>query len=357
MSEATCSACGLKTSIRSLFDLNGQTYCAQCVQTASETAKRGGQPSAYMPLINRSICARCNTYIGGDSAATQIGSLRFCATCAPLIKDWNFPQWLKLGLAFLVLLLVLALVHGRRYFQAGRAMYIGEHLVEQGKYLEALPYLKETLRIAPGSDKAALLAAKAALLTGDVESADKALHEHNGGHFEDGQSEQFREVDNLWNHANEALEKADRASKLADQEGKAAEAARLMHEAASTYPQLPGLALAAEAYDEGAAFERGDFDTYLAIAENQWKEHASANTAAALASSLACKYAVTGIIPFRQRAEEMLEKARQMAQGDSETTKSLEEYFPRIKYRIETRQIISKQEYDRRFRAGKGPGK
>lgn len=353
MSDATCSACGVTAPVRSLFDLNGQTYCANCVRTAAENARRSGQPSAFMPLINRSICARCNTYMGSDAMATQIGGARFCSACAPLIKDWDYPVWLKIGLASLLLLLVVALAHGRKYFHAGRAMYIGERLVEQQKYAEALPYLKETLTIAPNSDKASLLAAKSALMIGDVESADKALHEHDGGHYEDGQNAQFLEVNSLWDRANEALKKADEAGKLAKEDGKSAQAAKLMHQAAALYPQLPSLVFAAESLDAGAAFERRDFDSFLAISENQWKEQSDWNTASQLASALACKYAISGVSDFRARAEEMLAKANQLAQSDVGAVNSLAEYAPRIQYRLESRKIISRQEYDRRFRGGK----
>lgn len=355
MSEETCSACGLTTSIRSLYDLNGRTYCEPCVRTASGNARRSGQPSIYMPLINRSICARCNTFISNDSSSTQIGGGRFCSTCAPLIKDWDYPVWLKISLASLLLLLIVALVHGRKYFHAGRAMYIGERLAEQGKYADALPYLKETLAIAPASDKASLLAAKSALLIGDVADADKALHDHDGGHYEDGQSAQFLEVNSLWDRANQALEKAEQAGKLAQQDGKSDQAAKLMHQAAALYPQLHGLAFAAESLEGAADFERRDFDSFLAVSENQWREQPVSETAAQLASALACKFAITRTITFRQRALEMLEKARQLAQGDSEALKSLDEYAPRIQYRLDTRKIITKQEYDRLSRSVKTP--
>ncbi len=160
MSEAACSRCGQTFSVRSLFDLNGTTYCGTCVQKASQEAKERRQLSSYMPLIDKSICARCNTYIGSSAGAVQIGNLHFCAACGPLIKDWDYPQWLKMSLAALLLLLVVALAHGRKYFHAGHEMYVGERLVTKGRYTEALPHLQETLRIAPASDKAVLLAAK-----------------------------------------------------------------------------------------------------------------------------------------------------------------------------------------------------
>lgn len=350
MSESNCTHCGQSYPIRSLYDLNGAAYCASCVQEAARQAKERGQPSAYVPLINKSICARCNTYIGNAPDAVQIGALRFCATCGPLIKDWDYPQWLKMSLAALLLLLVAALAHGRKYFHAGREMYVGEHLVAKGRYTEALPHLQETLRIAPNSDKAVLLTAKAALLSGDVESADKALQAHSGGHFENADNADFREVESLWNRATGALHKAEQAAKLEEEDGKEIEAARLMHEAASAYPEHPGLAVATQYYDSGAAFARKDYDTFVAITRKQWDEHPSAAMAAGLASALACKFAVTGDSSYRQQSEQMLAKAQQMAQGDAQALKNLEEYLPRIRYRLDTRQIITKKEYDRRFR-------
>jgi hypothetical protein len=352
MSESNCAQCGQKFSIRSLYDLNGASYCTSCVGDAARQARERGQPSAYVPLINKSICARCHTYIGSASDAVEMGALRFCSKCGPLIKDWDYPQWLKLSLAALLLLLVVALAHGRKYFHAGREMYVGERLVAKRQYAQALPHLQQTLRIAPNSDKAVLLTAKAALLSGDVDAANRALQGHGGGHFEDANNADFKEVEGLWNRATGALNKAEQAAKLEEEDGKEVEAARLMHEAAAAYPELPGFATAAEVYDSGAAFARKDYDTFVAITRKQWNEHPSAAMAAALASSLACKYAVTGEVTYRRESEEMLAKAQQMSKGDAQALKNLEEYLPRIRYRLDTRQIITKKEYDRRVRSG-----
>lgn len=353
MSQTICSRCGQNFPIKSLFDLNGVTYCEACVQTASKEAREHGRLASYLPLINKSICARCNAYIGSSPDNAQIGTLRFCAACAPLIKDWDYPHWLKLSLAALLLLLVGSLVHGRKYFQAGREMYIGEHLVNQGRYSSALPHLQGTLRIAPASDKAALLAAKAALLSGDVAAAGKALQGHNDGRFENAQKPEFKEVNNLWNRATVALAKAERAEKLEEQDGKEIEAAKLMREAASEYPEMPALAFAAESFEEGVAFLKHDYDAFLTIAEKQWNQQNLPQTAAAVASALACKYAVTADIAYRQRSEQMLERARQLAQGNTEALRGLAEFGERNRYRLESRTIISKQEYDRRFRSVK----
>src|SRR6185369_13287446 len=291
--------------------------------------------------------ARCGALIA-DGYVPVAGRASFCSSCRTLVEAWPYPQWLKLGLVGLLVLLGVALVHGEKYFRAGRTMYKGERLVEEKRYAEALPYLKETLKIAPRSDKAVLLTAKAALLTGDMQTAGAAFDGHDSGKFENGKDAEFLEVSAIWNRAVDAMKKAQAAGKLAVHE---AEAARMMHEAAAQYPEMPSLRIAADSYDGGVAFEQKDYDTFLAISEKAWKEHADANSASGMASALGCKYAVTGDESFRQRSEEMLQRAFEMAKGDAEELKVLNEFAERNKYRLESRVILTKAEYDKRFRS------
>lgn len=354
MRQATCCVCGLTTTVRSFYSMNGKTYCEPCVWKAAREARDAGQPGDYVAFEDNSICRRCGAYSGDTSDHPVVGKLPLCSNCAPQVSDWPYPAWLKASLAVLLVLLMVALAHGRQYFRAGRTMYIGERLVEEQHYEKALPYLQETLKIAPESDKAVLLAAKAALAIGDVEDADKAIQGHNGGHFQDADSREFRNVKETWDRANQAFEKAGQASKLELQDGHAAEAAQLMHEAASLYPESRGLVVMAETFDEGTAFEAKDYDKFLTIAQKQWKEQPSSVTAGAVASALACKYAATGDPQYRQQAEEMLKASRQKVGSDPAEQKNFQEYAERTHYRLDSRQIISKTEYDRKFRKVQG---
>jgi hypothetical protein len=353
MRQATCCACGMATGIGSFYSFEGKTFCEPCVWKAASEAKASGRPSQYVSLKDNSICARCGAD-NGQMDFPLVGDKPFCLQCGELITQWPYPAWLKASLAALLVLLVFALVHGRKYFRAGSDMYKGERLISERRSNEALPYLKHTVELAPGSDKAVLLLSKAALLTGNVEIAQKALQGHSGGHFDDANDEDFRDVDALWNRAVKALDKVDEASKLEEEDGKAAEAARLMHEAASLYPEMPGLATAAETLDEGTAFESKNYDAFLAIAQKQWKQYPASGTAGAVASALACKYAVTGDEQYSKQATEMLEKAHQLVGSDADGEKRYQEYSERIQYRLSSRQIISTNEYNRRFRANQG---
>jgi tetratricopeptide (TPR) repeat protein len=268
------------------------------------------------------------------------------------VDSHPYPTWLKAGLLALLALLVVALMHGRRYFSAGRQMYVGEKLVEQGKYAEAVGHLKQTVQVAPGSDKAVLLLAKAALLSGDPNTASDAVHGHNNGLGFDQDSD-VQEVQSLFARMKPAIDKANKAMELAPRPGMAGEAASLMHQAASEYPEMRALRDSLPYYDAGAAFENKDYDQFVALSEQVVREQPdSADPTGLLASAYACKFAVTGDPVWKKKAEEMLEKARQLSQTSSDAQKSFEEYAERTRYRLSSRQIIDKPEYDRRFRAG-----
>jgi len=355
MRQGTCVDCGLTSSIKSFYSFNGKTYCEPCVWKAAKQARDRGEPAEYISLTDNSVCARCGIYSGETADHPLVGGLALCGGCSSTVTNWPYPAWLKASLAALLILLVIALVHGRKYFHAGRTMYVGERLVEQNKFEQAVPYLQETLKIAPGSDKAVLLLAKAALKTGNIQTAATALQGHNEGRFESGKDPAFLEVKALWDRALAAMQKAEKAAQLEQEDGHAAEAARLMHEAADSYPEAPRLAMAAEAFDAGVAFERKDYDSLLALARRFAQEHPGPEATAAVASALACKYAATGTVEYKTESEEMLRTAERQVQGDAEGMQYLREYAERIRHRLSSREIISKQEYDRRFRNREQP--
>src|SRR5262249_9511036 len=215
------------------FSADGWTYWESCVQTAAREAKDSGQARTFVRNVDGSVCALCGTENSSGADFVYRKKLPFCEKCGPRVEKWPYPNWLKLSLVALVLLLIVSLVYGRKYFHAGREMYLGERLVSETKYAEAEPHLKEAVRIAPNSEKAVLLLAKDGLKIGDAETAGKALQGHGEGHFENGQDADFLEVKALWERAIAALEKANKAGELAQQDGKEAETAKLMHEAAA----------------------------------------------------------------------------------------------------------------------------
>jgi hypothetical protein len=207
-------------------------------------------------------------------------------------------------------------------------------------------HFDEVLKVSPRAQKVLLLGAKANLMSGNVGGAQKFLKLRESYDSND----LFLEVSGMWNRALGAYDKGIRARKLSDAH-QDEEAARLMREASNEYPQSEDLASGALALEGGVAFDHKDYDGFLRMYQAAWERHPEdSHLAGGVASALACKYAVTGDPEYRKQAEQMLEKARVLAQRSPEEKADFEEYAERTRYRLESRVIIDKPEYDRRFR-------
>jgi hypothetical protein len=346
MLQGKCEQCSTTGSVALFLGVDGKLLCRRCTAQVVEQAKAKRTAVEIVSIIDPTVCYQCKADYG-STELPLIGGLPFCARCAPSLYARPFPPWLKLTLAGLLVLLGVALLYGNRYFKAGKALVLGERLVAARQYEPAIPQLQAALAIAPDCEKAVLLLGKADLLAGRYEEGHKVLSGHKGGRFEEGPL--ASEVAQIHARVGRGVEKAQEARKLYEA-GKSVEAARTYHEAVALLPEAPGLADAVDGLDAVAAFDRKDYDTFLALAEKGWKNHSqSSDYAAALASALACKYAVTGDPAFHTRAEEMLEKARQLAASSPEAMQRQKEYEERIRYRLKTRQILDPKEYDRRF--------
>src|ERR1700693_960305 len=214
MNQITCEQCHQLASSANAFEVNGKLCCKKCADTEIDWVKANGQAVSVIRYVDKTSCGRCGADVGEGTDAAQLGNVRVCRPCADMVDNWPYPKWLQASTVGLLLLLAIALIHNKKYFDAGTNLYRGEQLVEQGQFEKALPYLTDTLRIAPNSDKGALLTAKAAFLAGDPNTADKALDGHNGGQFESANSPEFREVDELSRKAGGALRDLQQAEKL-----------------------------------------------------------------------------------------------------------------------------------------------
>jgi hypothetical protein len=74
-----------------------------------------------------------------------------------------------------------------------------------------------------------------------------------------------------------------------------------------------------------------------------------AQAVAGLASAYACKYAATGNEKFRKESLKRLDQARRLAGPKS---LPMQEYVERIQHRLDTRQILTREEFAKRFPSG-----
>lgn len=346
MRKINCTTCDTAAPLASSYRVDDAAYCEACANQKFNELKAFGKVPRVSTVVDPTICAKCGLD-NGNSEFPATGGLYLCMPCSQAVFERPFPSWLKGSLAGLLALLLVALWHGKTYFRTGRSLVLGERLVEQQKYAEAIPYLKPVAQVAPECEKCILLLTKAELLTGDPDAAQKTL----SGRTEFEKGDLTNEVQQIWERVDKAMTAANESAKLTDQK-KDEEAAKKMNEAAALYPEMKNLVLAAEADDASVAFDHKDYNRFEELAETVWKEQQNSSGATAmLASAVACQYAVSGQASYRQRSEELLERARVLAQSaSSEEQKDYQEYAERIRYRLQTREIIDKDEYDKRFR-------
>lgn len=346
MRSQKCSSCGENKSLQGMFQVNQQVYCEPCADKTVVQLQEMNAPLDVIKMVDPSICAKC----GGDAGSGSfgvVGGAPLCPACTETAYNYSFPGWLKAGLAFTLLLLVVALWQGAPYFRTGRKLFRAEHLIDQKQHEAAVPFLADVIKAAPNCEKCVLLFAKAELLTGHPDVAYSVVQAHNGGRFE--QSDLFRELEALFKKVDRAGELVEKAGEQ-EQAGKHAEAMALIQQARAAYPEWQVLGRAEEQIAIGEAFDRKDYDTFVAKAEAIDARDKDSYSAAQLASALACKYAASGDENYRARAEQMLAKADEMSQQSAEARKSFEEYSERIRHRLKTKLIIGKAEYDRTVR-------
>jgi tetratricopeptide (TPR) repeat protein len=349
MRMAKCQSCNSEKPLSSLFSVNQQLYCETCANQAVGQLKQQKAPLEVSRAIDPSICVKCAADAGTGSFPLA-GKLPFCPACREKVYNYDFPAWLKAGLALTLVLLVVALVHGAPYFRAGRQFFRGERLVSAHRYADAAAPLRAALAAAPECPKCRLLLAKADLLSGNPRDAYDVVKDRS---FEKSDlsadvKADFQRVDQaiaLYNDAGEQYKQKNYDTAIAKLQG-----------AEKLYPEWPELVLAEHGIRVGQAFDRKDYDAFLQLAETDWKAQPTSDSASALSGALACKYAITGQEEYRRSSEEMLARARTLAVTPDEK-EVVEEYSDRLRHRLSTREIIDKEEYDRRFRQKAEPPK
>jgi hypothetical protein len=349
MRRAVCSSCGTEFPVSEMFSLDQTLVCRACAESRARQAQATGQKIQFGRILDPTICWKCKTDYG-DQELSLVAGAPTCGRCAATLYASPFPVWLKAGLAGLLVLLVVALWNGRRYFAAGRHLVLAERAMDRSDFAAADLQFAEVLKVKPTKQRVILLGAKAGILSGDAAQGLSFLQQRDSFAMD----ELFTEVKGLWDGVSEAFSKVGQAV-TQDSLGHVEEAARLMNEASRAYPQSVQLAMNAIVLDSHAAYERKDYDAFLQLSRAALAKIPDSPTlVSGVASALACKYAVTGNVAFRVEAESLLAHAHTLAMSSPEEMARYDEYAERIRYRLDTRVIIDKDEYDRRFRSTPG---
>jgi hypothetical protein len=298
MQHARCEHCGGQFPMNDTVKLKGQCLCVGCAD--KQISQLGGVPrEAIEAEADPTVCVNC----GHDNGAVpleRLAGLPACDRCIHYFRHRPFPNWIRLGAVGLLALVVFALWFNGRFFLA---------------YWEMR---------ASGRAFAEADAARAADL---MESAAQRVPE-------------TRELDAFATYL--------RGLALL-QAGDSAEALNHLENARGRIPPdfpIEDVLLHARM---GKCFDEKDYDGFLRHATDLAERHPGEPSAvASVASAYACKYVQTGEAEFKEKAMEALGRARANAHKDPE----FPEYEDRILYRIESRQIISREEFQQRFPNG-----
>jgi hypothetical protein len=341
MQSRQCSDCLKPVAAATTFVVNGRVLCTPCADKKVVEIKTAKGPLEVLRGKDPTICFKCAADFGSTELPLMAG-MHACENCRQQILNFQYPSWLKIAFTALVLLLGISLVHGRSYFAAGRSYYKGKKLLENGQPTEAVPYFQQALESGTTSGDVLQNAALAYLRAGMPEQAVKLVE---GRTFE--KTDLFRAVESEFNRYVQASTKADHAAQMY-KEKNYQEAAKSMHEAAAVYPELPAFAQAANRLDYSVLFDAGDYDGLVTLSEKLWARDQSYDSAASLAGAYACRYAVNGDDEVKRKAVGMMEKAKLLAVSKDDKDDFME-WQPRFDHRIQTRRIVTKEQYDAMF--------
>lgn len=303
MRHAPCGRCSRSLPLNDLYGVDAETLCEACANQELERRAQAQEPPADVArLTDPTVCSVCQTD-HGSMELPLVGGHPLCQGCTERVRNRPFPDWLKKGTVALLLLAALSLWYHRRFAfafvhvaQANRAFKRGD-----------------------AATAAAHMGAASVLVPED--SATQAMAAFYRG-------------------------------LLLMQQDHSAEAVKEFQQAKAVFGAgLDRVILLAEG---SAAFEAKDYDRFLE------KQQAAARlspddamTVGALASAYACKFAVGGDEKHKSEALAHLERARALSAADP---RSFKEYEERILHRLQTREIITAEEYHRRFpKAGVKP--
>ena len=229
-----------------------------------------------------------------------MAGLPTCPSCAERFRHYPFPPWIKMAMAGLAVLVVFSFISNYRYFAGYVETRKAMAVMRNGELERAQILMASAVRRVPESAE-----------LGALHSFCSAL--------------------------------------ILMKEDKPAEALPLLRTCKNFFqdPQFDPLILQAEA---GAAFDAGEYDTFLAKEELLYKQTPDVPYAmAGLASAYACKYAKTGREDYKQKSLDLLKQAKEKSPpGDAEYA----EYRMRIMYRLTSKEIVSRKEFYKRFPKG-----
>jgi DNA-directed RNA polymerase subunit RPC12/RpoP len=299
--ELTCERCGREFPSNDTLKVRESVLCKSCAE--SLFSEENIPANQVRRQVDPTVCIGCGLD-NGDADLATLGQLPVCPACEALFKNRPFPGWVKATLVGMVALVVSMLVWNWRFVQAYYEIKCYESAMTAGDFQQgATNFVSASRRIPENPELQAY------------------------GAFYEGV--------------------------LLLRQDKSAEALKLLQSCrgrVAIESDLDDLIVSAQI---GVAFDQANYDEFLALALQMDTRHKDVPAyVGQLASAYACKYAETSNEQYKVKSLAALDRAKTLASSKPEYEEYYAEYEPRILHRLYTRQIISRNEFNKRYPNG-----
>lgn len=300
MIRTTCSKCsstGIPTN--ETINIDGDVFCAPCLDSEFPDQK-GLAGKAIKKIHDPTICSACSKDFG-DTELKKLGVYPHCTECEKNAKNRAFPTWVKLFLAGIAAIIVFSFFWNWRYYAAYSDLNAATLSFRKGDYSNAAALMKRSSGEVPEvADLATLAAYYNGITLLQKNKPDSAMAEF----------EKCKDI-------------------LPADFG------------------VNGLIIQSKI---SKTFNNKDYDGFLAAAKQHFAEidSTSSDAYSGLGSAYACIYAQKGNEAAKTLALQNIAKAKSI---DS-TSADSKFYYNFLAYRIDSRQIITREAFIKKFPNG-----
>ena len=297
MQEVSCRHCGEVVPRNDSFSALDYDICAPCLEKELQRNQDFAQDS-LKPNIDPTVCFACGADAGYREYQRQF-DFPVCEACTPNFGNMPFPLWIKASAVAVLLFVVLSFGLNARFWKADADIAAYWAAMAEGNHEQTLVHARSARDRVPEAYDLEYLV-----------------------------------------ELSEGL--------VAMSEDRMADASQHLTRCVGHFPLEMGLGELTRQANLYAAFQEGDYDTFLDRAMQQLIDDVYDNmNYLIVASAYACKYAETGKEWYEEKADEMIGKYR-----DSDGAEGGEEYLNRIRYRLHSREIIDTDEFKARYPVG-----
>ncbi|WP_309640688.1 hypothetical protein [Flavobacterium sp.] len=299
MRKTECNNCNDKNKpINETVNVDEKVYCSTCFET-SFPEQKGLEGKKIEKKFDPTICASCQKDFENQELKL-IGVYPHCNECEIKIKNKIFPIWVKGFFAGVIFIVIFSFFWNWKYFDAFNKIKKSNELFQKGDYSNATNLMNS-----------------ASIEVPEVEDL-KTLKTY------------YKGVEYLTKDKND-------------------EALKEFNICKNKVPQDYNINVLILQAKIGSCFNKKDYNGFLLASKENFKiDSTSSMSFSSVASAYACIYADKGDLNAKKLALENIEKAKLI---DNKSTES-KFYYNFLDYRITTRQIITREEFIKKYPNG-----